>query len=99
MQNFKRPSLSTQAEIRWILKVVYSQCVFRLCLGLSKLFLSMFGGNDTTKHFPLSKSKCSYLISFGLGPYFKDKLLLAIEVSTFYSVLFYESMNLVLQEE
>ena len=59
-------------------------------------FQSMFADNDAIKHFSLSYS---YLINFGLAPYYKDKLLLAIKTSPFYSVLFDESMNSVLQEE
>ena len=59
----------------------------------------MFGDCDAIKHFSPSKTKCSYLINFGLAPYFKDKLLLATKASSFYSVLFDESMNSVLQEE
>ena len=59
----------------------------------------MFGDDDAIKHFSVSKAKCPYLVNFGLAPYFKDKLLLVIKVLPFYSVLFDESMNLVLQEE
>ena len=48
----------------------------------------------------LSKTKYSYLINFGLAPYFKHhKLLLAVKALPFYNVLFVESMNSVLLEE
>ena len=84
-QNFKKPLFSTQAEIRWVLKVVYSQFMIRSCLGLSELFQSVFGDNDAIKRFSLSKTKYSDLINFGLAPYFKHhKLLLAIKASPFY---------------
>ena len=73
--------------------------MFRSCLDLSELFQSMFGDNDAIKNFSPSKAKCSYLINFGLAPCFKDKLSLAIKVLPFYSVLFDESTNLVLQEK
>ena len=99
LQNFKKPLLSIQAEIRWVLKVVYSQFTFWSCLGLSELFQSMFGDNGAIKHFSLCKTKCSYLINIGLAPYFKDKLLLVIKAFYYQSVLFDETMNSVLQEE
>ena len=38
LQNLKKPLLSAQAEIIWVLKVVYSQFTFRSCLDLSELF-------------------------------------------------------------
>ena len=62
----------------------------------------MFGDDDddddAIKYFSRSKTKCSYLINFGLAPYFKDKFLLAIRALPFYSILFDESMNSVLQQ-
>ena len=98
LQNLEIPLLSTQAEIRWVLKVVYPQFTFRSRLGLRELFQSMFGDNDAIKHSSLNKTQCSYQINFGLASYFKDKLLLAIKASPFYSVLS-RAMNSVLQEE
>ena len=50
LQNLKKPLLSTQAESRWLLKVVYSEFTSRSCLGLSELFQSMLGDNDAIKH-------------------------------------------------
>ena len=38
LQNLKKPFFSAQAEIRWALKVVYSQFTFSSCLDLSELF-------------------------------------------------------------
>ena len=72
----------------------FKSCIFTTYV--QSIFQSMFADNDAIKHFSLS---CSYLINFGLAPYFKDKLLLATKASSFYSVLFDESMNSVLQEE
>ena len=46
----KKLLLSTQAESRWLLKVVYLQFTSRSCLGLSELFQSVFGDNDAIKH-------------------------------------------------
>ena len=49
LQNLKKPLLSTQAESRWLLKVVYLQFTSKSCLGSSGLFQSMFGDNDAIK--------------------------------------------------
>ena len=52
----------------------------RLCLGLNNFFQSMFKDSEIVKPFQLRKSKCGYIINFGLAPYFKDLLLKEIKV-------------------
>ena len=99
LQNIKRLLLSTQAEISWVIKVVYSQFALSSCLGLSILFQPSVGDYDAIKHLNSKQTKCSHLMNFGLPPYFKDKLSLAIKALPVYIVLFDESMNSVLQEE
>ena len=59
----------------------------------------MFTYGEIVKSFQLSKTKCSYIVNFGLAPYFKDLLLKEIKASDSFRILFYESMNKVLQEE
>ena len=59
----------------------------------------MFTDSKIVKSFQLSKTKCGYIINFGLAPYFKDLLLKEIKASDCFGVSFDESMNKVLQEE
>ena len=99
LHNIKRLLLSTQAEISWVIKVVYSQFALSSCLGLSILFQPSVGDYDAIKHLNSKQTKCSHLMNFGLAPYFKDKLSLAIKALRVYIVLFDESINSVLQEE
>ena len=57
----------------------------------------MFPDSDIVKKFTLGKTKCSYIINYGIAPYFKEILLKAINHSPYYSLSFDESMNSVLQ--
>ena len=66
------PASTLKAEVFWSLKVVSSHFSFRSCLGLNDLFKAMFIGSEIAKSFQLSKTKCDYLINYGLAPYFKD---------------------------
>ena len=57
-------------------KIAFS---LRSCLGLKKLFWSMFTDSEIVKTFQLNKTKCGSIINFGLAPYFKDLLLKEIK--------------------
>lgn len=59
----------------------------------------MFPDSDIAKSFKLSKTKCGYVINYGLAPYFRDLLVKMISSSPFYVVSFDESMNKILQNE
>ena len=43
LKNLRVPLSSTEAEIRWVLKVVMAQFTFLSCLDIKDLFISMFG--------------------------------------------------------
>ena len=93
------PIAVQKAEIRWAIKCVLSGFSFRSCLNLNSLFQTMFGDSEIAKSFKMSKTKCAYLINFGLAPNFKDILTSDISLSPFFSLLFDESFNRVLQQE
>lgn len=93
------PASTLNAEILWTLKVVMSHFSLRSCLGLNELFSTMFPDSNIAKSFQLSKTKCGYLINYGLAPYYKNELVQAIKASPFVVLSFDESMNNVLQEE
>ena len=59
----------------------------------------MFIDSEIAKSFQLSKTKCGYLINYGLAPYFKDVLLKSINSSEFFVLSYDESLNKVLQED
>ena len=93
------PLSSTEAEIRWVLKVVMAQFTFRSCLDIKDLFISMFGQQVVLSKFSLSKTKYAYMINYGIAPYFKESLTQCIKESPFYSTLFDESLNSKMQEQ
>ena len=93
------PALVTKAEIIWTLKVVMSHFSLRSCLELNELFKSMFPDSTVASKFSLSKTKCSYLINFGLAPFYLDNLLADIKKSPVFSLSYDETMNKILQNE
>ena len=87
------------AEIRWVMKVVTSYFSFQSCLDLNNLFKTMFYDSDVAKCFALSKTKCSYYITYGVAPFYKGNLIADIKKSPYYTLYFDESMNRILQTE
>ena len=75
------PFSTFRAEVLWTLKVASCHFSLRSCLGLNKLFWSMFTDSEIVKSFQLSKTKCGYIMNFGFAPYFKDLLLKEIKAS------------------
>jgi hypothetical protein len=93
------PVSTLRAEVLWTLKVAESHYSLRSCLGLNNLFKSMFTDSEIAKCFQLSKTKCGYLINYGLAPHFKELLLQKVNGSQFFALSFDESMNKIFQEE
>lgn len=69
-----------KAETIWAMKVASSDMSYRSCEGISSTFDAMFHC-PISKSFKLSRSKVSYVISDGLGPYFQKKLIYGINSS------------------
>ena len=97
LDTFQVPKLVTEAEIKWILKVVMSHMSFRSCVGLNEMFRSMFPDSKVANKFALSKTKCAYTINFGLAVHFKQQLISEIKASPLYVISFDESLNPVTQ--
>ena len=57
----------------------------------------MFPDSDVAKAFTLGKTKCRYIMLYGIAPKFKQKLIFDLNSSPFCSVTFNESMNSELQ--
>lgn len=97
--DFILPANTFQAEILWALKVVVNHFSMWSCLGLNDLFRRMFPDSNVAKSFQLSKTKCGYLINYGLAPYFRELLNKLVMSSPFFTISYDESMNKVLQKE
>ena len=80
------PATVLAAEILCALKVANNQFSLRSCLGLSEIFKEMFPDSDIAKSSKLSKTKCGYVINYGLAPYFRDFLAKMISSSPFYVI-------------
>ena len=61
----------------------------------------MFSDSDIAKTFKLSKTKCGYLISYGLAYFLKDKdvLLKLMHASPYFVISYDESIDKILQNE
>ena len=89
-----------RAEVLWSIKVVLSHFSVNSCTGMPELFRSMFPDSSIAKEFKISKTKCSYIIRFGLAPYFKELLMKKLkEADCKFVISFDESLNRILQEE
>ena len=82
IQEFVVNEAVTDAEVMWALEVVLCEYSFN-SIQDSKIALS----------FACGRTKCMYIIKFGLAPYFKDRLLDALKESSYYAVSFDESYN------
>ena len=76
----------TAAEVIRALKVSYTGYSFSSYDGTAAMFQKMFPG-DISKDFSMSKTKISYMISDGLGPYFRGELEKKISQSKVYFTL------------
>ena len=93
LENLRVPLSSTEAEIRWVLKVAMAQFTFHSYLDIKDLFISMFGEQEVLSKFSLSKTECTYIINYGTAPHVKESLTQCIKESPFYSAFFDESFN------
>ena len=89
-----------RAEVLWSIKVVLSHFSVNSCTGMPELFRSMFPDSSIAKEFKIYKTKCSYIICFGLAPYFKELFMRKLkEADCKFVISFDESLNRILQEE
>ena len=80
------------AEIRWVLKCVVAGYSNNSNRAMSVFFPVMFPAN-----YRLGPDKLHYSINFGLGSFFKGKLMHDVQNSNYYSLSFDESFNRVTQ--
>ena len=57
------------------------------------LYQKMFSDSNTAKSYEMGRTKLSYVINFGLGPYFHRLLTENIKKSPYYTLSFDESLN------
>ena len=79
-------ALVSTAECRMILRIVKTCDSFRSCLGLGTDLKAMFPDSQIAADFILSKTKCAYVVKYGVTPWLKENLQKRISKSLFYSV-------------
>ena len=77
----------------------YVSLFFRASSDIRSLFQNMFPGSATAKNFACGKTKINYLISFGIAPYFIEKLLQKIKEAECLTVSFDECLSTDIQKE
>ena len=88
-----------KAEIIWALKSVMSQFSYNSARDITDIFKAMFPDSSIAQHMSCGPTKLSYLISFGIAPYFRDLLLADLKQTSCFVVSFDESFNHELQKE
>lgn len=87
-----------KAEILWSVEVVASNYSYRSCEDKSVLFSSIFPDGKIASQFQLGKTKCAYMITFGIAPYVSELLYDALKEVPYYSLSFDESFNRVMKK-
>ena len=88
-----------KAEALWCLYSTVNHLSCRASNNTSALFEVMFNDSEIAKQFTCAKDKNSYLVSFGLAPYFLDQLCRYLNECPIYSISFDEAYNRVTKRE
>ena len=88
-----------KAEIIWALKSVMSHFSYNSAHDITDIFKAMFPDSSIAQHMSCGPTELSYLISFGIAPYFRDLLLADLKQTSCFVVSFDESFNHELQKE
>ena len=88
------------AEVLWAVKTVVSHYSTSSSANTGNLFQRMFTDSRIAQNFSCGKTKCFYLINFGLASYFHDIWMSKLRQSSVkYVISFDESFNIGLQSE
>ena len=87
--------LVTKVEIIWALDVVMSKYSFNSSSNKSDLFTTMFPDSGITNNFSCGKTKCGFIVKFGIAPYFVELLNSQLKDVEYFVALFDESFNCV----
>ena len=94
LSGFNIDNEKLKAEVLWALKVADSHYSFHSSCGTSDLFKEMFPDSEIAAKFSCSETRCRYLTTHGLAPYFLGELKSSVSSSTSgYVLLFDETLN------
>jgi len=83
----------SKAEILWALKSVQHGFSYKSSDETGELFRLMFPDSKVAEKFSIQHSKMSYVISHGLGPYFRDRLVEDVKSCQRFVLCFDEQTN------
>lgn len=89
----------TRAEIIWALETISSHSSFRTASSEAALFRLMFPDSEIASKIQLSRTKVSYLITYGIAPYFSNDLFHLLKNCTNLVVEFDETLNKISQKQ
>lgn len=98
LENYVTKDDVTRAEIIFSLCQVKKQASLRCYAEISNCIDLMFPDSMIAKKFQMQKDKMSYVVHYGLGPYFQEELANKIRNSDFFAISFDESLNKVAQK-
>ena len=99
MQQFVSRKDQQMAEIRWALKTVMSHYSLNSAQDKTDVFHTIFPDSNIAKRMSCDATKLSYLITFGIAPFFKQELLMDVSQAPCFVISFDESLNPDLHEE
>ena len=99
MSKFTLTKHQHKAEILWALKTVMSHSSYNSSTNVADVFRAMFPDSAIAQKMNCGPTKLSYLICFGIAPYFKQQLLKELKEAQCYVISFDESLNTELHEE
>ena len=88
-----------KAEIFWALKSVMSHFSYNSAHDITDVFKAIFPDSIIAQHMSCGPTKLSYLISFGIAPYFMDLLVKELKDAPCFVISFDESFNEELEKE
>ena len=91
--------LVVKAEIKSALRIVKHHSSFNSCVDLGEHYQDIFSDSQTASNFTFGKTKCMYIIKFGISPWVVESVNNAMSSSPFYSISFDDSHNSVLEME
>ena len=88
-----------KAEILWTLKSVMSHFSLNSAQDIMEIFKPMFPDSNIAQGMSCGETKLSYLITFGIAPYFKQLLIDDLKKAPCFVVLLDELLNTALHQE
>ena len=87
--------LVTKTEIIWALDVVMHKYTFNSSRNKGDLFTTMFLDSGIAKNFSSEKTKCRFIVKFGIAPYFAELLNSQLKDIEYFLALFDEYFDCV----